>query len=412
MTTKLDSRFERTRAAGGLAPDGHVLTTYRRAPDVFVAGDGAEVRDASGRVWLDFLSGIGVSALGHNHPRLVRTLRRQLGRLVHVSNLYRHPYTEELAARLARLTELEAVFFTNSGTEANEAALKVARKHFFARGDTERSDFVALEGSFHGRTLGALSLTHSEKYRLPFEPLVPRVEFAAPEDGKGLAALLETRRFAALFLEPIQGEAGVRVLSHEYLRRARELCDATGTLLVHDEVQSGCGRTGMFLAAQAAGVRPDVVTLAKPLGAGLPIGCMVVRSELARVFEPGDHGSTFAGGPLACRAALVFLDELEHGLLDNVRARGAELGAGLAELARDFSLVHEVRSRGLMQALRLARGAEELHGELHRNGLLANRTNQDVIRLLPPFVVTSGQIERGLSILRQALADLSADRAR
>ncbi len=409
MTTKPDllPRPSRVaRAEQSLAPDEHVLSTYRRAPEVFVAGDGAEVRDASGRVWLDFLSGIGVSALGHNHPRLVPALRDQIGRLVHVSNLYRHPHTEELASRLARLTELEAVFFTNSGTEANEAALKLARKHFFARGDTGRTGFVALEGSFHGRTLGALSLTHSEKYRLPFAPLVPGVEFAAPDDGERLEALLETRRFAALFLEPIQGEAGVRVLSHDYLRRARELCDATGTLLVHDEVQCGCGRTGTFLAAQAAGVRPDVVTLAKPLAAGLALGCMVVRSELAKVFEPGDHGSTFAGGPLACRAALVFLDELEHGLFGNISERGQELGAGLAELAREFPLVREIRGRGLMQAFELAHRAEELHQALHEHGLLTNRLNANVIRLLPPFVVTSGQIERGLSILRQTLADL------
>jgi predicted acetylornithine/succinylornithine family transaminase len=390
------------------ARDACVLPTYQRADEVFVAGDGALVHDAGGRVWLDFLSGIAVNALGHAHPRLVRALREQAGKLVHTSNLYRHPYTEEVASRLARLTGLSAVFFSNSGAEANEAAMKLARKRAWLAGETERTGFVALEGSFHGRTMGALALTHAEKYRLPYGPLVPGVEFVAPGDAARLAALLATRRFAALFVEPIQGEAGVREIEPDFLRKARELCDASGTLLVHDEVQCGAGRTGTFLAADAAGVKPDAVTLAKPIGGGLPMGALVVRAELARVFEPGDHGSTFAGGPLVLRAALVFLDELERGsLAENVRARGAELAAGLAELARDFPLVTGLSGRGLMRGLRLARGAEELQKDLHERGLLVNRTGGDVIRLLPPFVVTSEQLARGLALLREGLTALA-----
>ncbi len=383
----------------------HLLNTYNRAPDVFVGGRGAELVTSDGRVFLDFLAGIAVSALGHAHPRLARELSDQLGKVVHVSNLYRHEYTEEVASRLARLTGLEAVFFTNSGTEAIEAAIKLTRKHFYAQG-APRAGLVALEGSFHGRSMGSVSLTHTEKYRKPFEPLVPGVEFVTAGDTARLGALLETKRFGALFLEPIQGEQGVRELPHDFLRAARKLCDATGTLLVHDEVQSGCGRTGTFLAADAAGVKPDVVALAKPIAAGLPMGCIVVRKELADTFQPGDHGSTFAGGALVCRGALVFLDELEGGLAQAVRTRGAELRAGLADLQGDFPVITELRGRGLMQGVRLARGAEEIQKSLYAKGLIVNRTAGDVLRIVPPYVITSEQIARGVAILREALAEL------
>lgn len=315
----------------------HLLPTYNRAPEVFVSGRGAELVASDGRVYLDFLAGIAVSALGHAHPRLVRELSEQLGKVVHVSNLYRHEHAEAVADRLARLTGLDAVFFTNSGTEANEAAIKLARKRFHDQG-TPRAGLLALEGSFHGRSMGSVSLTHTEKYRKPFEPCVPGVEFVAPGDTARLESLLATKRFAALFIEPIQGEQGVKELPHDFLRAARKACDASGTLLVHDEVQAGCGRTGTFLSADAARIKPDVVTLAKPIAAGLPMGCMVVKRELRDVFQPGDHGSTFAGGALVCRGALVFLDELENGLAEAVRARGAELRAGLADLQGDFEI--------------------------------------------------------------------------
>lgn len=385
----------------------HLLNTYLQAPEVFVAGNGAELTTADGRVYLDFLAGIAVSALGHGHPRLVRELSDQLAKTIHLSNLYRHPYAEEVAARIARLTGLEAVFFTNSGTEATECAIKIARKHAFLRGESARTGLVALEGSFHGRSMGALSLTHTEKYRKPFQPLLAGVEFVAPGDVRRLEELLRKRTFAALFVEPIQGEQGVQELPHEFLRAARRLCTGTGTLLVHDEVQCGSGRTGTFLAGDAAGVKPDVATLAKPIAAGLPMGCAVVAKELAGVFEPGDHGSTFAGGPLACRGALVFLELLEEGgLLEAVRQRGVELRAGLADLRGDFGVITELRGRGLIQGLRLERGAEELQKKLYAKGLITNRTAGDVIRILPPYVVTSEQIARGISILREGLAEL------
>jgi acetylornithine/succinyldiaminopimelate/putrescine aminotransferase len=381
--------------------DEHVLLTYRRAEEVFVDGDGAEVRDEQGRVYLDFLSGIAVSALGHAHPEIVSALQDQAGKMLHTSNLFRHPYTEEVAARIAHLTGLEACFFTNSGTEAVEAALKIARKHQRIAGHPERTGFVAMEGSFHGRTYGALSVTHTAKYREPFGPLLDEAALERalkPETGAGPAGLI---------LEPIQGESGVRELPHDFLRLARRLCDETDTVLIHDEVQCGCGRTGNFLAAEAAGVKPDVVTLAKPIAAGLPMGVTVVSKRLAGTLEPGDHGSTFAGGPFVCRAALVFLRLVDTGgMLEQVRARGQQLRRGLESIERDFPVVAELRGRGLIQGLRLSRGTEELQKDLYRRGLIVNKTGGDVIRLLPPYVITSAQVNRGLDLLREGLETL------
>ncbi|MBL8858911.1 MAG: acetylornithine/succinylornithine family transaminase [Planctomycetes bacterium] len=387
--------------------DEHVLHTYQRAEEVFVSGNGAEIVDASGKQYLDFLGGIAVSALGHAHPGLTAALRDQVGKVVHVSNLFRHPYTEEVATRLARLSGLEAVFFTNSGAEANEAALKIARKFHKNAGNPERTGFIAIEGGFHGRTLGALSLTHNAKYRAPFEPLVPGCSWVPANDVAALESALRRERPAALVLEPIQGEAGVRELTREFLRAARRTCDATGTLLVHDEVQGGCGRTGQFLAGDAASVKPDIVTLAKPIAAGLPMGACVVSKGLVDTLQPGDHGSTFAGGPLVCRAALVFLRELEEGgLMQQVAERGTQLRAGLEGLQREIPLISELRGRGLIQGVRLARGAEDAQRELYRAGLITNRTGGDVIRLLPPYVITPAQIARGLDILREVLRAL------
>ncbi len=387
--------------------DEHVLPTYLRADEVFVRGQGARLWDANGKCWIDFLGGIAVSALGHAHPRLVAELTDQLGKLIHTSNLFRHPYTEEVAARVARLSGMEAVFFTNSGTEAVEAALKIARKRQRKLGQPSRTGFVAFEGSFHGRSMGSLSVTHTAKYREPFEPLVPGVSFIAPGDETALERVLATQSPAAVILEPIQGESGVRCLDPQFLRFVRRACSASGTLLIHDEVQCGSGRTGTFLYSEQIDVRPDIVTLAKPIAAGLPMGMTLVTRELADTLSPGDHGSTFAGGPLVCRGALVFLSELEeHGLLAHVRARGAELRSGLESLQREFPVITELRGTGLIQGLRLERGAEGLQKQLYQDGLITNRTGGDVLRLLPPYVITQGEIAQGLEILRGALRSL------
>lgn len=393
-------------AEHAVAPlDAHMVRNYGRADEVFVDGCGAELRTAEGDVYLDFLGGIGVSALGHGHPELAAALADQAGRTLHVSNLFRHPYTVEVATRLARLTGLEAVLFTNSGAEANEAALKLARKYQRDAGRPERTGFIALEGGFHGRTMGALSVTSGASYRAPFEPMVPGTTFLPSGDLEAMRAALERDRPAAVILEPIQGEGGVVELSTEYLRGVRDLCDATGTVLIHDEVQSGCGRTGTFLAADAAGIKPDVVTLAKPLAAGLPMGAIVVRAELADVLKPGDHGSTFAGGPLVLRAALVFLKLLEEdGLMERAAELGARLRTGLEAIAADFPNVGAVRGRGLMLGLHVPEGAKELQQRLYRDHhLITNCTAGDVIRMLPPYVVTETQIDDALGRIRSAL---------
>lgn len=387
--------------------DEGVMKTYGRADEVFVDGHGAVLRDSTGREFLDFLAGIAVSALGHGHPGLAIALRDQVGKVVHLSNLFRHPYTEQVATRLCQLSGMAAAFFTNSGTEAVECALKLARKAMHVRGTPQRTSFVALEGGFHGRSMGSLSLTYSEKYRKPFVPLQP-CTWVQPGDVDALAKVLREQQPCAFVLEPVQGEGGIRELPASYLQKARELCTATGTLLVHDEVQSGCGRTGRFLAAMHAGVTPDVVALAKPIAAGLPMGACLANAAFADTFQKGEHGSTFAGGPLVCRAALVFLDEIDRGLCGNVMERGAELRTGLEALQRSFPIVREVRGRGLMLGLRLHHSAEAVQKALYQHGLIVNCTAGDVLRIVPPFVITQEQVQKGLAILRQVLAQFPA----
>ncbi|MEO6597224.1 MAG: acetylornithine transaminase [Planctomycetota bacterium] len=384
------------------------MKTYARADEVFVSGHGAVLQDSTGREFLDCLAGIAVSALGHGHAGLVEALRDQVGKVVHLSNLFRHPYTEQVATRLCRLTDMAAAFFTNSGTEAVECALKLARKAMHVRGTPERTSFVALEGGFHGRSLGALSLTWNEKYRAPFQPL-QKVTWVPPDDSDALAHTLETEKPAALVLEPIQGEGGIRALSTAFLQEARDLCTATGTLLVHDEIQSGCGRTGRFLAAQHASVVPDILALAKPIAAGLPMGACLTTTALAETFAKGEHGSTFAGGPLVCRAALVFLDEIEGGLLGNVVDRGREFRQGLEQLQRDMPIVREVRGMGLMLGLCLHHSAAEVQKALYQQGLIVNCTATDVLRIVPPFVITKSQVQDAIARLRQTLSTFPAE---
>jgi len=387
--------------------DEGLMKTYARADEVFVAGHGAVLQDSTGREYLDLLAGIAVSALGHGHQALTAALCDQVGKVVHLSNLFRHPYTEQVATRLCKLTDMGAAFFTNSGTEAVECAMKLARKAMHNRGTGQRTSFVALEGGFHGRTLGALSMTWSEKYRKPFLPL-QQVTWVGPEDSATLARVLKEQQPAALVLEPVQGEGGIRELSAAFLKAARELCTATGTLLVHDEIQSGCGRTGRFLAAQHAGVVPDVVTLAKPIAAGLPMGACLCSAELASTFAKGEHGSTFAGGPLVCRGALVFLDAIDGGLLGNVVDRGRELRAGLEALQRDLPIVREVRGRGLMLGLRLHHSADAVQKALYAERVIVNCTATDVLRIVPPFVITSAQVQQGLRTIRDVLGRFPA----
>ena len=382
--------------------DEGVMKTYARAEEVFATGHGAVLVDQQGHEYLDFLAGIAVSALGHGHAGLAAALRDQVGKVVHLSNLFRHQYTEPVATRLCELTEMSAAFFTNSGTESIECALKLARKAMHVRGTPERTSFVALEAGFHGRTMGALSLTHNAKYRAPFQPL-QHVTWVPPEDTAALAKALHEQRPAALVIEPIQGEGGIRELTATFLRAARNLCNETGTILVHDEIQSGCGRTGKFLAAQHAGVTPDVVALAKPIAAGLPMGVCLANAALADTFAKGEHGTTFGGGPLVCRAATVFLEAIDGGLLHQVTERGAQLRAGLEQLGRELAIVREVRGRGLMLGLRLHHSAAEVQKELYRRRVMVNCTAGDVLRIVPPFVVTAAQVDTALERIGDVL---------
>jgi len=380
--------------------------TYRRAAPVFVRGSGAWLEDETGKRYLDLLSGIGCTALGHAHPRLVAALAEQAATLTHTSNLYRHRVGETLAKRLTAKAGMDAVFLCNSGTEANECALKLARKYQRTRaeadGSAPRSHFVALEHGFHGRTMGSVSITANPAYREPFAPTL-QMQLVPPDDVAALEAALRTRP-AALVLEPVQGEGGVRPLSHDYLRAARALCDSTDTVLVHDEIQCGLGRTGPFLAADAAGVKPDVVTLAKPIAAGFPMGATLARGVFADVLQPGNHGTTFGGNPLACRAALVVLDELENGLEANIAARGAQFAAGLDALASKHAAVSIRRGRGLMQGLVVPGKAAAVQAALFEAGVIITTAAGDTLRFLPPFVVTEADIAHGLERLDHVLA--------
>jgi acetylornithine/N-succinyldiaminopimelate aminotransferase len=381
----------------------HVLQLYRRLPIVFERGHRVRLTSDRGREYLDFISGIGVASLGHAHPGLSAALADQAATLIHTSNLYFHPLQGDLAARLSTRTGLERVFFCNSGTEAVEACLKFARRHWHTRGETTRTRYVAFEHAFHGRTMGALSATWDDHYRGPFQPLVPGVTFAATDQPAALEALITTET-AAVIVEPIQGEGGVRPISPALVQAIATACRKTGALLIADEVQSGSGRTGEFLYSKTIGLRPDLVALGKALGAGVPIGAALVSSDVAKTLSPGDHGTTYGGNLLSCRAALVFLDALDHGLLAHVGTVSAHLFDGLRRLAANHPTeVSDVRGAGLMAGLALTRDAQPVVEAALERGLLINRTASTVVRLLPPYIVTTRDVDEALAVLDEAL---------
>jgi acetylornithine/N-succinyldiaminopimelate aminotransferase len=381
----------------------YLMNTYRRPPLVFVRGRGCYLYDHRGRKYLDFLGGLAVNALGYSHPRLTRVIRRESARAVHVSNLFHHPYQGPLARKLAEWSGLDRVFFTNSGTEAIEGALKLARLAAHKRGSEGKTRILALENSFHGRTFGALSITHPAKYREPFAPLVPGVEFVRFNDIADLEAKFDDS-VCAIMIEPIQGEGGIYPVSTAFWTRTRELANHYGAALIADEIQSGLGRTGRPFAYQRHTGLPDIVVIAKPLAGGLPLGAIVARESFAECFSPGLHGSTFGGGPLACAVALEFLSTIEEeNLLENVRERGSQLRAQLARLADDFDFVREVRGEGLIFGIELAvEGKTYVEGAL-REGLIINCTHECVLRLLPPFIVTERQVDEFMQRFRQVL---------
>jgi acetylornithine/N-succinyldiaminopimelate aminotransferase len=384
----------------------HLMNTYRRPPVVFTHGRGCRLYDAHGKEYLDFLGGIAVNALGYSHPRLVRVIRREAARAIHISNLFHNAYQGPLAAKLAEWTGLDRIFFTNSGAEAIEGALKLARAypHAKAGGESAKTRILALENSFHGRTFGALSITYNPKYRAPFEPLVPGVEFVRFNDVADLEAKFNSD-VCAIVIEPIQGEAGIYSVSDLFWARARALATQHDAALIADEIQCGFGRTGRRFASQKFAAPPDIITMAKPLAGGLPLGAVAANDKFASAFSPGTHGSTFAGGPLICAVGLELLSVFEdEGLVENARVRGAEISEGVKLLMTRFDFIREVRGEGLIIGIDLAIDGAPFVEEAFRSGLLINCTHEQILRLLPPFIVGKREVAEFLQKFERVLA--------
>jgi acetylornithine/N-succinyldiaminopimelate aminotransferase len=397
-----------TASAVMAAETDHVLQVYKRNPVVFERGEGCRLFDPDGRSYLDLLSGIGVSALGHGHPRLVAAIADQAATLLHTSNLYYHPLQGELATRLSDLSGLSRVFFCNSGSEAVEACLKFARRYWSSQ-KAPRSKFVAFDHSFHGRTIGALSVTWDDHYRAPFAPLLADVTFVSPKDPDALAKAV-TESTAAVILEPLQGEGGIRPFSQQMADAVTEACSRTGALLIADEIQCGLGRTGRPFYSSALGLKPDLMSIGKALGAGVPIAAALFSERVAKAASFGDHGSTYGGNLLACRAALVFLEELiDRDLISHVGAVGAHLERELKGIASRQKIVRDIRGAGLMWGLDLDRPALPVVEAALELGLLVNRTSDTVVRLLPPYVITADEVTEACALLERALGKVSED---
>lgn len=386
----------------------HVLQTYKRQPVVFVRGEGSRLFDEQGRGYLDFISGIGVCVLGHGHQGLAAAIADQARTLIHISNLYYHPLQGQLAAKLASLSGLQRAFFCNSGTEAVEACLKFARRYWYSQGVTNRTHYVALEHGFSGRSMGALSVTANAHYRDPFGPLIPGVTFVAPGDIKALEAAVNDKT-AAVIAEPIQGEGGVRPLPPEFAAAIARLTQQTGTLLIADEIQCGLGRTGHAFHFQSFGWTPDLVTVGKAIGSGVPIGAALVAEHVAKQIFAGDHGTTYGGNLLSTRAALYVLDQLDA-LAPHIREMGALFERKLQALQQKHAIVAAVRGAGLMRGLELTIDAQPVVEAALAAGLLVNRTAEKVVRMLPPLIVTAAEIDEATAILDRALAAAGAGR--
>jgi len=387
----------------------YVLNTYRRQPVAFVRGEGPRLYDVDGREYLDFVSGIGVASLGHAHPGLAAVIADQAKTLLHTSNLYFHPFQAEAAARLTKLSGLARAFFCNSGTEANEACLKFARRYWHTQGVKGRTGFVAVQHAFAGRTMGALSVTYDEHYRTPFMPLLEPVTFVDPSSPEALVAAV-TEQTAAIIAEPIRGEGGIRPLPREFADAIADVCRRTGTLLIADEVQTGLGRTGYPFYSQAVGWQPDLISVGKALGSGVPVAAALVSERVACAVSPGDHGTTYGGNLLATRAAAFFLEQLmEGGLLEHVKTTGAHFERRLRTLALKHPVIAEVRGAGLMRGVDLRIDATPVIDMARQNGLLVNRTNETVVRLLPPLTIEAADIDRAVEILDTVLATVGAE---
>ncbi len=383
----------------------HVMNTYARQPIALSHGQGAWVWDTEGRRYLDALAGIAVNTLGHNHPRLVAALTDQIGKLIHCSNIYAAPLQEALADKLVALSGMDNVFFCNSGLEANECAIKIARKYGHDKG-IDLPEIVVYENAFHGRSLATLSATGNVKVQNGFAPLVPGFVRVPLNDAAALQAIATERpNVVAVFLEAIQGEGGIHAARAEYLQAARRLCDEKGWLLMIDEVQCGVGRTGKWFAHQWAGIVPDVMPLAKGLAGGVPIGAVVARGAAAQVFAPGNHGSTFGGNPLAMRGALETLAVIEDDdLLTHATRTGALIRDGLVQALQGIAGLVEIRGQGLMIGIELDRPCVDLVNKAREAGLLINVTNERVVRLLPPLILTDFEARQVVALLAPLIA--------
>ncbi|SPE45444.1 Acetylornithine aminotransferase [Candidatus Sulfotelmatobacter sp. SbA7] len=380
-----------------------LLQTYSRYPLVIARGKGVFLFDLDGKRYLDFVAGLGVNALGHAHPRIVKTIHEQSALAIHLSNLYYNEYQGLLAEKLCRLSGLQRAFFSNSGTEAIEGSIKLARLAGHRAGGEAKSRLVALQGSYHGRTFGSMSLTGQDKYRKGFEPLLEEVKFVARNDAEALRAAVDDNT-CAIVLEPIFGEGGIHECSVEFLQECRRLADHHRAALIFDEIQCGLGRMGTMFAFQSFGVTPDIVAIAKPIAAGLPLGAFLAKEEFASAIAVGQHGTTFGGGPLACRVALEYLAVLEEDkLLENVARVGAYLQQQLTLLTERYAAAQEARGRGLIQGLQLDVPARPIVEQALSEGVLFNSTQDTVVRFLPPFLLQEKHVDKGIRVLKKFL---------
>jgi predicted acetylornithine/succinylornithine family transaminase len=376
----------------------YVMHTYSRIPIAMERGEGVRIWDSDGKEYLDFISGIGVNAVGHCHPEIVKAVESQLKRLLHCSNLYHIGLQAKLAEALCEVSFADKVFFSNSGAEANEAAIKLARR-FGSKLGGRRYEIITMKGSFHGRTLATLKATAQTKYQNGFGPFLPGFKYAPFNDLKGVKKAISSKT-CAVMLEPIQGEGGINVASETFLRELRQFCHKEEILLILDEVQCGLGRTGKMFAYQHYGIEPDVMTLAKPLGGGMPIGATLAKEKVASAFEPGTHASTFGGNPLACSAALAFLKVVrKENLVEKARERGNYFRARLEELKKKYSFVKEVRGKGLMIGLELGFPGKDIVKRCRDRGLLINCTMEKILRFLPPLIIEERDIDEAVKIL-------------
>ncbi len=384
----------------------HVAATYGRYPVALVRGKGMHVWDATGKRYLDFVAGVAVDGLGHCHPKIVRAIRKQAGRLIHVSNWFHIEEQSKLAAEITRLSFGNKVFFCNSGAEANEGAIKLARRFFVDRGQKNKTEIITTDNAFHGRTLGSMSATPQDKIQKGFGPLVPGFKYV-PFDDIAAVRKAVTSKTCAVMIEPIQGESGVNIPGKTYLKELRKLCDRKKILLILDEVQTGFGRTGRLFAYQRFGAQPDIMTLAKGLGAGVPIGALVMTHRLAKSLGPGTHGSTFGGNPLVCAAALESVNLVsQKDFLRNVRETGKYFLSRLKELSRKSPIVKTVRGMGLILAIDIEGSSAEVAKDCMERGILVNSIQPGTLRFIPPLIVTPKDIDALIRVLEKSLARL------